>query len=426
MTAGQTERRRVVMVTTTTGYQARAFEAAATELGIELVYATDRCHVLEDPWRDGAVAIDFADEYAAATAIVDLASRRPVHGVLAAGDRAARIAAAAAEALGLPWHTRVGAHASTSKLQTRGRLLGADLPVPWFFSMPPEATLASVADRLRFPCIIKPVALTASRGVIRVDDPASFESACDRVRAIVAAAERDARTPGDADLLVEGFIPGHELALEGVLEHGALRVLAIFDKPDPLDGPFFAETIYVTPPPLTRHEERAMAGTIAHAAAALGLRHGPIHAECRINAHGVFILEIAPRPIGGLCARALRFTSSDREGLSLEEILLRHAVGDSLDGFGREAGASGVLMLTVPRAGRLRAVHGVAEARALTHVEDVVITARPGESLTPLPEGASYPGFVFARADDAAAVTAALRAAQGAIRFEIDSPIPMR
>jgi biotin carboxylase len=419
-------RRRVLFVTATTGYQAKAFESAAASLDVELIYATDRCHVLDDPWGDRAIPVDFDNPPASVDAIRRAAAVARIDGVLAAGDRPARLAADAAAALGLPWHSIAGARASTNKLLARGRFLAAGLPVPWFFAMPRDATLARVADRLRFPCVIKPMALGGSRGVIRADDPVAFERACARVRAILESEpSRAAPDPADDELLVEGFLPGHEYALEGVLEGGALRVLAIFDKPDPLDGPLFAETIYVTPPPLARTAERAIAGTIAHAAAALGLHHGPIHAECRVNDAGIFVLEIAPRPIGGLCARALRFATERREGISLEELLLRHALGEPLEGFGRGAGASGVLMLPVPRAGRLRRIGGIEEARAVPGIDEVVVTAHVDEQLVPLPEGSSYLGFVFARAAEPLDAVAALRHAHAALRFDIDAPIPM-
>ena len=234
--------------------------------------------------------------------------------------------------------------------------------------------------------------------------------------------------------LIEGFIPGSEFALEGVMNHGTLHVLAIFDKPDPLDGPFFEETIYVTPTAAPRETARAIVDTVAEAACALGLRHGPIHAECRVNlAAGpgpthVFVLEVAARPIGGLCARALRFASSNdpaRPLISLEELLLRHALGESSRAWEREAAASGVMMIPIPRRGVFRRVAGLDEARRVPGVDDVRITAKADQLLVPLPEGASYLGFIFAHASGTEAVTAALRAAHARLAFTIDLEVPV-
>lgn len=417
---------RVLIVAETTGYQTRAFEEAARACGVELVYATNHCDGLDDPWRDGAVSVHFDEPEAAVAAVRALAAARPLDGVLAVGDRPAELAAWIAEGLGLPFHPPGAAGVARSKVLTRGRLLAGGLPVPWFFTMPREAGLDAVADRLRFPCVVKPLALSASRGVMRANDPREFEAAASRLRRLLDAPDiRVLDDPAHDEILVEGFVEGREFALEGLLDHGLLRVLAIFDKPDPLDGPTFEETIYVTPPPLAFDAQRLIAATIAHAAAAIGLTHGPIHAECRVNTRGVFVLEVAARPIGGLCARALRFARGDRTGVPLEELLLRFAAGESMEGYGREAAASGVMMLPVPGLGRFRAVRGVDEARAVVGITDLVITARPGQLIEPLPEGHSYPGFVFARGESADAVVAALREAHAALRFELDRVIAL-
>jgi hypothetical protein len=221
-------------------------------------------------------------------------------------------------------------------------------------------------------------------------------------------------------MLVEGFIPGSEFAIEGLVHHGAFRPLAFFDKPDPLDGPFFEETIYVTPSALAAPRQQAMIDAIETAVRALGLFHGPIHAECRLNDAGVFVLEVAARPIGGLCARALRFARSDEATISLEELLLRHVLGESPDGWRREAPASGVMMIPIPSRGMYRRVSGVDQALLVEGVEEVTITAKTDQRLVTLPEGSSYLGFIFARGDTPAMVQQALRRAHACLRFVID------
>jgi biotin carboxylase len=267
--------------------------------------------------------------------------------------------------------------------------------------------------------VIKPVHLSASRGVMRADSVEEFERARARLAALLDRPDV-VREGGERDILVEGFIPGQEYALEGLLDRGALKVLAIFAKPDPLDGPFFEETIYVTPPGMPEATERAIAATVAHAAHALGLSHGPVHAECRVNTSGVFILEIAPRPIGGLCGRALRFRTRERDGLSLEDVLLRFALGDPLEGYGREAPASAVMMIPIPGRGRYRSADGLDDARAVEGVREVVITATAGQYVEPLPEGHSYLGFVFADGGWPEQAVARLREAHARLRFTFD------
>ena len=420
--------RRVLLVAATTGYQTRAFERAAVVLGLELVYATDRCHVIDDPWRDRAIAIRFDDEAGSVERVVGRAGEAGIDGILAVGDRPTVIAALVAKRLGLRFHSPAGTAITRNKLRMRERLREAGLATPWFQA----SNSSSSGTTVPYPCVIKPLDLSGSRGVIRADDPASFAVASARALAIVESARRDsgaAMTPGAAALLVEGFIPGSEFAVEGVMSGGVLQTLGIFAKPDPLDGPFFEEAIYLTPPGLAAADERAIVDTVAAAAAALDLRHGPVHAECRINERGVFLLEVAARPIGGLCARALRFRASENESprslIPLEELLLRHAIGESITGWLREATAAGVMMIPIARRGFLRRVSGVAAARRVDHIEDVVVTAKPGQLLMPLPEGASYLGFIFARAEAAGQVDRALRASHACLDFTVTRELRM-
>jgi hypothetical protein len=324
------------------------------------------------------------------------------------------------------------ARASRHKLRTRERLRDAGLPVPWFTSFPvgaadrPSVTL----DGLPFPCVVKPVALSGSRGVMRADDPESFLHAVGRLRRLLRAPDIRAEQNDAHDLvLVEGFIPGREYAVEVVMHHGELHPIAVFEKPDPLDGPFFEETIYVTPPRLSVDQESAIMAAVARAAAAIGLYHGPVHAECRVNGSGVFVLEAAARPIGGLCARAIHLHARRRSqpaAVPFEEMLLEHALGESPAAWRREDRASGVMMIPIPRRGVFRGADGIDHARGLPHVEDVRITAKPDQVLVPLPEGSSYLGFIFARADDARDVERALRAAHRCLRFAIDPEFRVR
>ena len=415
---------RVVLFATTTGYQARAFDEAASALGVELQLATDRCDRLDDPWRDRAIAIRFHEPAAAVDAIVAFSKTNPIDGVLAVGDRPATVAAAVAEALRLPWHSQASTQTSRNKLRTRQRLREAGLPGPDFGVIGSEQDLSTWTER--GPVVIKPVALSGSRGVIRADTPTTLGRAWARVSRLLAQPDiRAMRDPDATAILVETFIPGREYAVEGALSHGRLRVLAIFDKPDPLYGPYFEETLYVTPSRASEQVQRAIEAAVAAACAALGLSHGPIHAECRVNDHGVFILEVAARPIGGICARALRFNGPDGERATLEALLLRHAIGERVDRWTRAPGASGVMMIPIPGPGVLRGMEGADRARAVPGVDDVVLTAKIDQTLVPLPEGATYLGFIFARGESPSDVESALRAAHACLDVKMDRAIPV-
>ncbi len=417
---------RVLVIATTTGYQTRAFGKAAEDLGVDLVFATDRCHQLDNPWRDDAVPVRFHDEPRSVAAIEEMARHAPVDGVLAVGDRPAVLAALAAVALGVPGHPPGGVRVCGNKRDTRRRLQAAGLSCPQFRTLRVGTTLEALPADIQFPCVVKPLALSGSRGVIRANSPTELRAAVSRVCRLLTRGEvRQRRDPSDAQLVVETFIPGREYALEGVMESGALHILALFDKPDPLDGPFFEETIYVTPsaePDATRDR---IAGAVTEAARALGLHHGPVHAECRVNEHGVFVLEIAARPIGGLCARALRFRGRGDRVVSLEELLLRHALGEPVRGYRLLPGASAVMMIPIPRAGIYRRMEGASIASGISGIVDLVVTAKPDQRLEPLPEGASYLGFIFARTEDPADAVRALRQAHAKLDIIIDAPIPV-
>jgi hypothetical protein len=421
--------KRVLLLATTTGYQTRAFGDAAERLEVELVFATDRCHLIEDPWQDQAIPIRFHDEDASVEAILASAAARPIQGLLVVGDRPTVIAARVAERLGLPWHPPEAAAAARHKLLTRERLRDAGLRVPWFFPLALVHEPSAISHQpSTYPCVIKPVALSGSRGVMRADDPDSFAAAFERLRALMQQPDvRAERNDAHAMALVERFIPGREFAVEGLMRHGIVQVLAIFDKPDPLDGPFFEETVYLTPSSAPAETQRVIVDGVARAAQALGLWHGPIHAECRVNADDVFVLEVAARPIGGLCARALRFQSAignQQFAISLEELLLRHCLGEAVV-CERERLASGVMMIPIPKRGILRRVDGIDGARAVPGIDEIHITAKPDQLLVPLPEGASYLGFIFARGEHTGGVEEALREAHARLAFTIDPEVPV-
>jgi biotin carboxylase len=286
--------------------------------------------------------------------------------------------------------------------------------------MPGDRDVRAASAAIPYPCIVKPLGLSGSRGVIRADTPAQFQDAVVRIRALLSRPDLGAQRTGlTGQLLIEGYIEGKEYAVEGLLTQGAFRMLALFDKPDPLEGPYFEETIYVTPSHAPEHLQQAIATEVQRATTALGLVQGPVHAECRVGPAGITMLEVAARPIGGLCSKALRFESGGGV-VPLEEVLLRHALGEDVSACVRERLAAGVMMIPVPRRGIYKGVRGDGSAREVEYVEDVRMTAKTDQLLEPLPEGDSYLGFIFARGARPAEVVAALREAHGRLAFEID------
>ena len=415
--------KRVLIIATTTGYQIRSFGEAAEKLGVRLVFASDRCDQLEDPWWDQAIPVRFFDEPGSLHAVIEGMVANPPDGVIAVGDRPVTLAARVNEVFGLPGHPVGAALASRNKLESRRSLQAAGLAVPAFRAVSLADDPRELSLTFAYPAVVKPLAMSGSRGVIRVDNSCDFVRAFERLRTLMH--QSDVRIERDAAhtvLLVETFIPGREYAVEGVLTNGTFQMLAIFDKPDPLEGPFFEETLYVTPSREPALVQDAIATAVASGATALGLRHGPLHAECRVNDAGVHLLEIAARPIGGLCSKALRFVSPGGEA-SLEEVLLRHALRQDVSAFSRERRASGVMMIPIPHRGVFKSVDGERDARAVPDIVDLNITAKRDAMLIPLPEGRSYLGFIFARATTPLAVEQALRAAHAKLHFRIDREI---
>ena len=427
----ETSKPRVLLLCTTTGYQAQAFVDAAEKLGLEVILGTDRCHVLDDPWGDEAIPLRFENPAENTRKIVELARDRPFAAIVQIGDRATETAALTSQALGLLNHPPAGAEACRDKYLARERLRQAGLKVPDYvrFSVndDPRQLLTTGTVVMDAPRVLKPLALSASRGVIRTNTPEEFVRAFERIRALLKSPEVGVLREETSNFIqVETYIEGNEVAVEAIVDRGRLRVLAIFDKPDPLTGPFFEETFYVTPSRMARETQQRIVETLAKAVAALGLYHGPVHAELRINVAGMWVMEVAARSIGGLCSRALRFEIPlvDKE-VSLEELLIRLMLGSDVSRIYREDAASGVMMIPIPEAGFYQETQSIDEARAVSGIEDVVITAKDSQKLVPLPEGASYLGFIFARGSSPEFVENALRRAHGKLHFVISPALPV-
>jgi len=411
------EQKRVLLLMSPATYRAGAFLSAAKKLDLAVVVGIDLPETLSEYWHV-PLGLDFADPETSIKTIVEFSGEHPLHAILSLDDSATELAARASAALGLAHNSPQSAEAARDKLLMRTLMSKGGAPCPIFRPFLLSDDPAEIAGQVEYPCVLKPLRLSGSRGVIRANNPAEFIAAFSRLKRLLLA-------EGNAEeatfFLVEDFIPGFEVALEGLLTRGQLKVLALFDKPDPLDGPFFEETIYITPSRLPANMQEDIARCVSIAAGSLGLQEGPVHAELRVNEQGPWMLEIAGRSIGGLCSTVLEFGS----GMCLEELILRHATGEEIAKVEREDSAAGVMMIPIPSAGILKGVHGVEEARRVPLITGIEITAKLNYALVPLPEGASYLGFIFARGKTPEEVEEAIRQAYRLLRFEIRREIPV-
>lgn len=415
----------VIALMSPSSYRGGAFTAAAQRIGLDLVRAIDLPAPLSPRAADG-LWLDFADPDGAVDQVIRFAREReaegrPVGAVLAIDDRGALIAARVSAALGLPHNDPGSALAARDKYVMRQRLEAGGVPVPTYRRFPAQTDPTTISDAIAFPCVVKPVLLSGSRGVIRADTPDEFVAAFARTRAIV---EATGMPVDERFILVERFVSGFEVALEGLLTNVALNTLALFDKPDPLDGPFFEETIYVTPSRLPDDLQAAISARTAEAASAIGLREGPVHAELRIDLEtgDIWLIELAGRSIGGLCSSVLEFGA----GMSLEELILRHAAGLSLDATERREEGAGVMMIPIPKRGMFRGVDGVEAAMGVPGITGIEITAPCNQPIVPLPEGESYLGFIFARGETPAEAEGALREAHERLEIHIEPMISLQ
>jgi biotin carboxylase len=409
--------RRILLLMSPATYRAGAFLNAAHNLDLEVVVGIDLPETLSEYWHV-PLGLDFTDPSSSLHTIVEYAREHPLTAILSVDDSASELAARACAALALPHNSPQAAEAARDKLLMRTLMDLGGAPCPIFRPFALSDDPRWIAEQVSYPCVVKPLRLSGSRGVIRANDPGEFVAAFTRLKRLLLS---EGNSELETSVLVEDFIPGFEVALEGILTGGELKVLALFDKPDPLDGPFFEETIYVTPSRLAEEVQAEIARCVSVASASLGLREGPVHAELRVNERGPWMLEIAGRSIGGLCSTVLEFGA----GMCLEELIRRHALGEEIANVERAGAAAGVMMIPIPAAGLLKSIRGVEEARQVPLISGIEITARLNYSLVPLPEGASYLGFIFARGETSNAVESAIRQAHQLLHFEIRPELPI-
>ena len=411
------EGERVLLLMTTATYRASAYMAAAQEMSVRVTVGTDRPDLLAGLNPGGSITLDYNEPEAGAALISSFASQFPLDAIAPVDDDTLILGAMAAEALGLPYHPVEASRTTRSKYELRKVLSEEGLPSPSFRLVSAQEEPEIIAEGLRYPCVLKPTFLAASRGVIRANDEAEFADAYRRVGAILEDPETIARGGAEAEMiLVEDYLEGIEVAVEGLVVRGEVHILAIFDKPDPLEGPFFEETIYVTPSRLPDETQNRIHEETTRAARAIRLHEGPLHAELRINDAGeIRVIDVASRSIGGKCSGALEFGG----GASLECLILSQALGVAPPSMEREKTASGVMMIPIPGEGVLKGVEGKDEALAVAGVVEVDISIHIGGRVIPLPEGERYLGFIFAKGERPEEVEATLRAAHEKLRFDI-------
>ena len=410
----------LLLLLPTRTYRAEAFLEAARRVNISVILGMERVPEALPDSSSNVLLLDVQQPHLAAQTAAASARHYPIDAVIGVDDVTAVTAAAVAEAVGLSHNSVASVTAATNKRQMRQLLSEQGIPVPRHRVFPLDGDPSEFAKQVVYPCVVKPLILSASCGVIRANDEEQFKYAFRRVGTLLTTLGLVAKDEQARWILVEDFVPGIEVALEGLLTNGVLQPLAMFDKPDPLDGPFFEETIYVTPSRLSSDVQQDIIACADGTAKALGLREGPVHGEFRVNEKGVWAIELAARAIGGRCSRTLDFAS----GMSLEELILRHALRMPLPPFTRPDRSAGVMMLPIPYGGLLREVRGQAEARAVPGIEELTITAEPGDELVPLPEATRYLGFLLARGKTPEDVERSLRDAHGRLTIVISASPP--
>jgi len=408
---------RVLFLMPTKTYRASAFLAAAEKLNIDAVVGSEQKQALEVFTPDRTLTLDFSDPEKATQTIVEFAKTDPLNAIIPVDEDTAVIGSLAAKALGLPHNSSESVIAAREKQRMRAILNKADLPSPDYTVFSTHEEPKKLAQKIKYPCVLKPLFLSSSRGVIRANDPAEFVPSFKRIKKILADPAIIKLDPKLSQrIMIETFIPGDEVAVEGIFTEGKLKILAIFDKPDPLNGPYFEETIYVTPSRHPQEIQQQLKNTIVQASQTMGIKHGAVHAELRINQDGVWLIEIAARSIGGLCSKTLRFDGD----ITLEELILRHAIGEKIERLNREKQAAGVMMIPISKLGILKGILGLEQAESVKGIEEIKITIPISQKVVPLPEGNKYLGFIFARSERPEEVEETLKKSHERLEFVIE------
>lgn len=402
---------RLLLLIPNGSYRTQDFIKAATRFDVSVTVGSNHKPVLQKQTRNQTLYLNFSNTDNAVKQIVEFNQVNEIHAIIGVDEITTLIAARASAQLGLKHNSPEAISLAHDKYQMRCALRGTGLASPEFNLVTPDADIAFVAQNQIYPCVLKPTNLSASRGVIRANTPRSFIEAIKYIRHI----NRSWHGTNDQSILVESYIPGTEVALEGLLENGKLHCLALFDKPGMSEGPFFEESMFITPSRLDQTIQHACVEIVQQAAQILGLREGPVHAELRIHNDNPWLIELAARSIGGLCSRSLRFS----DDFTLEEIILRYVLDLPTECIERESLASGVMMIPIPARGRLLSIYGIDHARKVKGIQDISMGIAVGQELIPPPGGDRYLGFIFAIAEKPCLVEQALNKAHGYLDIEI-------
>ncbi len=404
---------RLLLLLPTHTYNVDGYLAAAERLGVDVTVGSEEDSTFSSADHDGLLTLDLCDPDRSADEAEAFASRHALDAVFGVDDATAVVAAHIGSRLGIPYSPITAVEAARDKYRQRQLLARARVSVPRFALVSLDGS-STVPHGLTYPVVAKPLTLSASRGVIRADNDDELRKA---LRTIGDILDEDDRSHV-RNVLLEAYVAGAEFAVEGTVHDGRFAPFAVFEKPDPLEGPYFEESIYLTPPRIGEAEAHTIVECVADGVAALGLTHGPVHAEVRVNDSGAWLIEVAARPIGGKCARVLRFGSTG--DVSLEELTLGLVLGTVESIPERERGASGVMMIPIPAAGVLRGVDGMEAAWSIPKVTDITMTVPLGARLRRLPYESRYLGFIFARADSTDAAERAIRSAHRELIFTIE------
>ena len=392
-------------------YRIAPYLKAAKELDCDLTIASMGEYSLVSPIAEG-IHIDFADHEAALARLKEHHQQHPFNAVIGGDDLAVELASRLANELGLAHNSPQASLLTRRKDLARAHLQQAGVAVPAHSLIDLTRPLAIQLEQLHYPCVLKPLAMSMSRGVIRVDNTEQAQQACARIESIIQEALVEEE---QQKILAEQYIDGEEIAYEGLLTNGELKTLLFFDKPEPLTGPYFEESYYITPSRQDKDIQQRVYEVVKAACDSYGLVTGPVHAELRVDEDGkVWVLEVAARTIGGECARLVELATEQ----SLEKLVLSNALSQ-LHSLPELKGAAGVLMIPTTQAGVLRRVEGVMAAQNVEGIKEVVLSVREGHQLVPLPEGSSYLGFMYGLAETPEQVEQALREAHAKLNVVI-------
>tara|TARA_B100000029_G_C17545474_1_gene948295 strand:+ start:143 stop:1390 length:1248 start_codon:yes stop_codon:yes gene_type:complete len=409
---------RILLLTDHASYRIATYIDACARLDVDVIIASEGRSSLVPDLASG-VSLDPNNYSKSLETLSVLYESEPFSGIVATDDSVVRLAAAVGDRFNLPTSDPVAVEQAQRKDSSRVAQRDAGLRVPNFQSVRLDKSSEIQVQRLNsvtYPCVAKPVTLSASRGVIRANNEIELLAAFSRISAIIESAGPE----HPPVCLVEDYIEGKEYVVEGLINRGEWETIGLIEKPALMEGPFFEETIYLSPAEIPDSLAALLTETVENACRKLNITHGPIHAECRVNDDGAWLIELGLRTIGGRCSRIV----DAHNFYKLEELVVLNALGIKPI-VKKQDSISGVMMIPVATQGILRRVEGLEKARAISFITGVEIDIRPGEQLVPWPEGFRYPGFIFARGDEPSKVEGALWSAFRCLTFVVAPNLPV-